>query len=665
MTILPNSIAGRLTAWFLIISLIPSISLVLVMFMVFRETIEQTVQEGIQFVRRDRVEDLQRFLSQRTRELEVLARGPLVIQAAESIPADEGPLPPDSAANLARLAKEYQTPLRYDNFMFFRPDGDLLFELNPNFVVDKNVFEGALEGTALARAVQEAVDSRKSVTSEAERYTNTPTEGYLIFQAAPVTVGGEILAVLVVQVNQREFLLLFEDYLGLGETGDIYAGKLEGREIRIAAELRNDPSGTLAQQSYSIGGPRAEALQIALQGRAGNGILRDYRGIPSVASWDYDPTLKLGIVAERAVSEAYGLLALFRWISLGLLLVTAALVVPVALYVARSMSRPIVEASEVASRVAAGDLSTDVSNDRAEGEVGKLQRALRNMTGHLRSLIGNAQQSVVTVMSASAEIAATARSQQQTVDDLGVSTSEVAAAVNQITATSQELLQTMGEVRQSAQRAAELAADGQQGLAGMHQTMTKLADSTSSISSRLSVISERANNINLVVTTITKVADQTNLLSINAAIEAEKAGEYGRGFIVVAREIRRLADQTAVATLDIERIVKDMQHSVTAGVMEMDKFHEQVRSGVREVASIGDQLNEVIHRVQEVLPRFVQVTEGMSAQSQGAGQIREAMLQLRDGAAHTATSLREFQETTEQLRKSISSLQGDIAKFQV
>ena len=113
--------------------------------------------------------------------------------------------------------------------------------------------------------------------------------------------------------------------------------------------------------------------------------------------------------------------------------------------------------------------------------------------------------------------------------------------------------------------------------------MRQLAESTGSIGSKLSVISERAANINLVVTTITKVADQTNLLSINAAIEAEKAGEYGLGFLVVAREIRRLADQTAVATLDIERMVKEMQYSVSAGVMEMDKFSEQVRQVVGEV----------------------------------------------------------------------------------
>jgi methyl-accepting chemotaxis protein WspA len=108
-------------------------------------------------------------------------------------------------------------------------------------------------------------------------------------------------------------------------------------------------------------------------------------------------------------------------------------------------------------------------------------------------------------------------------------------------------------------------------------------------------LNEKASNINQVVTTITKVADQTNLLSLNAAIEAEKAGEHGRGFVVVATEIRRLADQTAVASYDIEQLVKEMQSAVSSGVMGMDKFSEEVRRGVQEVEQVSGQLTQIIH----------------------------------------------------------------------
>ena len=208
-----------------------------------------------------------------------------------------------------------------------------------------------------------------------------------------------------------------------------------------------------------------------------------------------------------------------------------------------------------------------------------------------------------------------------------------------------------------------MASTGQQSLSSMDLTMRNLAESTDSIGSKLSVISERAANINLVVTTITKVADQTNLLSINAAIEAEKAGEYGLGFLVVAREIRRLADQTAVATLDIERMVKEMQYSVSAGVMEMDKFSEHVRKVVGEVGQIGGQLGQIINGVQGLGHRFDQVTEGMRVQSQGADQIREAMTRLSEGANQTSGSLREFNKATERLREAVGGLKEEVSRF--
>jgi methyl-accepting chemotaxis protein WspA len=195
----------------------------------------------------------------------------------------------------------------------------------------------------------------------------------------------------------------------------------------------------------------------------------------------------------------------------------------------------------------------------------------------------------------------------------------------------------------------------------MHEEMQQLASATETFNGRLAVISERAKNINLAVTTIAKVADQTNLLSINAAIEAEKAGEAGRGFLVVAREIRRLADQTAAATLEIERIVGEMQLGVSAGVMEMDRYHAQVRRGVSRVDAISVQLGEVIDSVEGLLQVLEQVGSGMTAQREGADQIREAMSSLKEAVASNYDSAREAHQASESLRDSIRRLQDDIA----
>jgi PAS domain S-box-containing protein len=236
-------------------------------------------------------------------------------------------------------------------------------------------------------------------------------------------------------------------------------------------------------------------------------------------------------------------------------------------------------------------------------------------------------------------------------------TNQVVATAQPMAATFQELVQAMQGVTSMAADTATAAEGGQAGLARMQTTMQSMEGATRSIADRLALINERAANITSVVTTISRVAEQTNLLSLNAAIEAEKAGQYGRGFAVVAREIRRLADQTAEATLDIEHIVKEMTSAISAGVVGMDQFAHEVRQGAEAIRTVGAQLAEIISQVQNIRPRFDAVHEGIQAQAQGAQQIKEATLQLRDAAQRTMESL----HTSTQAMAPLSEVSQSLA----
>jgi methyl-accepting chemotaxis protein WspA len=223
----------------------------------------------------------------------------------------------------------------------------------------------------------------------------------------------------------------------------------------------------------------------------------------------------------------------------------------------------------------------------------------------------------------------------------------------------------MASVSSVASASASRATDGRAALSRMEETMARLTAASSAVVDRLSAISDRASSISVLVTTITRVADQTNLLSLNAAIEAEKAGEAGKGFSVVAREIRRMADQTAVATLDIERTVSQMHAAVSSGVMEMDKFVDEVRSGTSEVARIGGELGAVVRDVQDLDPRFAEVRLAVDAQGQGASQISQSMSQLADSARSTRDSLGEFAAATSQLSSAVAALRSEVARFRL
>ncbi|MFO0872691.1 MAG: methyl-accepting chemotaxis protein [Phycisphaerales bacterium] len=331
----------------------------------------------------------------------------------------------------------------------------------------------------------------------------------------------------------------------------------------------------------------------------------------------------------------------------------------------RTFARRVQVAVETADLIARGDLTRDVERSTSADETGLLLGAMGTMSGNLNGLAGSVRRASIQLNSTATEMTATAKQQEAAASRFGAASSEIAAAVKEISATSQDLVRTMDGVNTAAGETAALATSGRAGLQGMEAVMGDLVRATASIAEKLAAINERSQKITTVVTTITRVADQTNILSINAAIEAEKAGEYGGGFLVIAREIRRLADQTAAATLDIEQMVKQMQSAVGAGVMEMDRFGDQVRRGEHDVATIGSQLGEIIERVNASTDSFRQVSESMQSQSEGAQQISDAMVQLSGTASQTMQSIHEFGRAAEDLQSAIGSLREAVSQFKV
>ncbi|WP_240907311.1 methyl-accepting chemotaxis protein [Paludisphaera rhizosphaerae] len=658
-------IGPRLMLGFLTISLIPCALLTYIANGLATESLEKGLRNQLQTVAASRAQDLNNFIRERQGNLTVLGQLVATQTAAQdmskALAAND-----EAAAEAVRRRSEPSMRLfcdtyGYENLYLFDVAGRPLLEWKKDLDFGENLLTGPLRDSELAEVFRRSRTLLQGETADFQAYPGLADPA--LFLAQPVLKDGLLVGMVALRIGNREMYRGFLDYSGLGETGEAIVGMRKGNEIIYVSPLRHMPDAAFRHR-LPMGGMAGTALQYAVRGVHGYGEVMDYRDQPVVASWSYIPAFRWGLIVKQDHGEAFAMIHRQRWAVGALMAATTALVVLAAWRMARSITRPIRGAAALAERVAAGDLTASCQ-EQAAGEVGLLLTAIRKMNGDLRSLIGKIQKSSIALLSTATEIAATSKQQEQSVYEYGASTNEAAAAVNEISATSQELLKTMTEVNSVARQTAQQAAGSRDGLAGMDGTMRQLAESTGSISSKLSVISERAANINMVVTTITKVADQTNLLSINAAIEAEKAGEYGLGFLVVAREIRRLADQTAVATLDIERMVKEMQYSVSAGVMEMDKFSEHVRAVVTEVQQIGGRLGEVIAGVQGLDERFEQVTEGMRVQSQGADQIREAMHRLSEVAGQTSSSIREFNSATAHLREAVGGLKEEVSRFSV
>ena len=318
----------------------------------------------------------------------------------------------------------------------------------------------------------------------------------------------------------------------------------------------------------------------------------------------------------------------------------------------------------VVSKAAAGDLSGKVAIT-GQDAIGQLGQGLATMFDNLRSHLNNVQKAGIQVTTAATEIAASSKQQEATGIEQAQTSVEILSTTREISANTTQLLRTMEQATAVADFTTSATADAQDNLKRMDATMQHMVEASDSINAKLAALSEKASNINSVLVTITKVADQTNILSLNAAIEAEKAGDAGRGFSVVAVEIRRLADQTSVSTWDIEQMVKEMQSAVSASVMGMDKFSEEIRRSVGEVRQVAEQLSSVMDQVQKLAPQFDLVLEGMQSQAVGASQISETMLQLSDATQQTVDSLKATSEAVRQLQYAAGDLQSSVATFSV
>jgi methyl-accepting chemotaxis protein WspA len=495
------------------------------------------------------------------------------------------------------------------------------------------------------------------------------------------------------------------------------------RRLSLLIEYRHPKVGDSLNKAMTAG----PSLRPALEARTRNTMaavaeaaepIRAFSGAAQVdtAAATYYAAVTRGLDAlfqlqEQAASELGGLLTAriqrFEreiWLTVAFAALGLVAVALIAYFIIRDITAGIRRAVELADRIAIGDLSVLTAFETRRDEIGVLARAFHKMVSALRemaavaeqiaggnlgvsvkpssdsdvlgnafakmisslsALVGEVHKSGIQVNTSVTQIAATSRQQQATATEIAATTSQIGATSKEISATSRDLVRTMGEVAGVADESATLAGNGQRGLQLMEETMRHVMDAAASINSKLAVLNEKAGNINQVVTTITKVADQTNLLSLNAAIEAEKAGEYGRGFAVVATEIRRLADQTAVATYDIEQMVKEIQSAVATGVMGMDKFSEEVRRGIQEVHEVGAQLSQIIQQVQAMAPRVESVNEGMQAQAMGAEQISQALGQLSEAAQQTVESLGQSNQAIDGLNQAVKGLRGGVARFKL
>jgi methyl-accepting chemotaxis protein len=347
--------------------------------------------------------------------------------------------------------------------------------------------------------------------------------------------------------------------------------------------------------------------------------------------------------------------------NISILIVAGFFLVSVFTYlIARSITKPIQETIAAINAISSGDLTHKITYDSRD-ELGVMSKQFNQFTAKLRDIITSVIQSTVHVASASAEFSSTAESMATATDQLTSQAATVATATEEMAATASDIASNSGMAAEGSNQANESAMDGTRVVEMTMQVMDKIAERVKSSSKTVDELGRRSDQIGEIVGTIEDIADQTNLLALNAAIEAARAGEQGRGFAVVADEVRALAERTTRATKEIGEMIKSIQKETRNAVTEMEQGVQEVVKGSEEAFKSGQALKTILDRVGNVTVQVSQIATAAEEQSatsiEISNNIQEMTFVIQQSSVGTqqiATSSSEMARMAEELRSRVS-----------
>jgi methyl-accepting chemotaxis protein len=329
-------------------------------------------------------------------------------------------------------------------------------------------------------------------------------------------------------------------------------------------------------------------------------------------------------------------------------------------FIARSITKPIQETIAAINAISSGDLTHKITYDSRD-ELGVMSKQFNQFTAKLRDIITSVIQSTVHVASASAEFSSTAESMATATDQLTSQAATVATATEEMAATASDIASNSGMAAEGSSQANESAMDGTRVVEMTMQVMDKIAERVKSSSKTVDELGRSSDQIGEIVGTIEDIADQTNLLALNAAIEAARAGEQGRGFAVVADEVRALAERTTRATKEIGEMIKSIQKETRNAVTEMEQGVQEVIKGSEEAFKSGQALKTILDRVGNVTVQVSQIATAAEEQSatsiEISNNIQEMTFVIQQSSVGTqqiATSSSEMARMAEELKNQIS-----------
>ena len=378
---------------------------------------------------------------------------------------------------------------------------------------------------------------------------------------------------------------------------------------------------------------------------------------------------KLGHEAEQAAQRAVtqsseqadGAIRIFAILGFIALLLSTGMV----FLLNRVIANPLKEISGIAEQVASGNLTVNVPSLNRGDEVGALVETFRGMVANLREVNQQTREGVNVLASSASEILATTTQVASSAAETATAISETTTTVEEVKQTGHLSSQKAKYVVESSQKAAEVARAGRKtvetSVAGMKHIQTQM----DSIAESIVRLSEQSQTIGEIIASVNDLADQSNLLAVNAAIEAAKAGEQGKGFGVVAQEIRSLAEQSKQATAQVRNILSEIQKATSAAVMATEQGSKAVESGVKQSAEVDESIRVLADTMAEAAQAATQIAASSQQQLVGTDQVALAMESIRQASTQNVAGTKQAETAAHNLHELGQKLKQLVEQYRV
>ncbi len=466
-------------------------------------------------------------------------------------------------------------------------------------------------------------------------------------------------------------------------------------ELRKVRELFSEyyETGKKMAKAYIDGGPAAGNKMMAEFDKDAQAIQNMVHDYYVRVEKEFDACLE-NVEASSSAATTSTLM-----ITIAMLLVSGA----IAYFIARTISRPISEITRVANDIAVGDIQHSIHINQKD-EIGSLADSFRNLIDYMKTLAGAATQiaannltikvepksdkdalgtafktmvmnlstmikeltdNATQLVSASTEIASSSEQMARGTSEQTSQTAQVSSAVEEMTATIVESSKNASEASGMAREAATAATEGTRVVSQTIEGMNKIAKVVQDSASTIQALSKSSDQIGEIIGVIDDIADQTNLLALNAAIEAARAGEQGRGFAVVADEVRKLAERTTKATKEITDMIKGIQADTKGAVVSMEQGIQEVDSGRQLADKAGESLNAILGFSQRVQDMIQQIASAAEQQSAASEQIARNVESIANVTKENAAGIEQSASAAEELNRQAEGLKLMVGKFQI